>query len=146
MGCQIYGYVEYRTTDGEWVHAPLFTTCHDGKMEVVNVWRSGYEIYEYLREKSIYIANPTEKTNFFRMMNYTDADDMDETHVYAISLACLKYLALTYIPDDYDGAGDEDIIGKILPSMVKEIEAIMQFSELYYHSLDEVRYIWFASY
>ena len=149
MGYQIYGYVQIKRSDG-WVTAPVY---HKDKYhpdgEPVIVWR-GSEVGQYLWQKGTYVTREEAK-DFMRNMGYWDEDAEKDGEtlepVKVISLAYMKYIALTFDPDhnDYNYGGDEDRIKPGVEDMVNQIDMIVKFSE-FYGNFDEVRYIFHESY
>ena len=151
MGYQIYGYVQIKKAEG-WVTAPVFLKKDYSKDEPVLIWH-GREVGQYLWQKGTYVTKDEAK-DFMKNMNYWDEEAEKEYEengevldVKAISLAYMKYIALTFDPNhnDYDYGGDEDHIKPGIEQMVKQIEAVVDFAE-FYGNLDEVRYIFHESY
>ena len=142
MGYQIYGYVQIKK-ENKWVTAPVYYKRAENNFEPVVLWH-GREVGQYLWQKGTYVTEDETK-DFIREMGY-DEDDAVES-VKAISLAYMKYIALTFDPDhnDYDYGGDEDRIKPGIEDMVQKIEAIVEFAE-FYGNLDEVRFIFHESY
>ena len=151
MGYQIYGYVQIKKVEG-WVTAPIFLkNNYHPNGEPVVLWH-GREVGQYLWRKGTYVTE-NEAKDFMRSMGYWDKNPVEEDEerepesVKAISLAYMKYIALTFDPDhnDYDYGGDEDRIKPGIEDMVRKIEAIVEFAE-FYGNLDEVRFIFHESY
>ena len=145
MGYQIYGYVQIKKAEG-WITAPVFLKNNyhpDG--EPVILWH-GREVGQYLWQKGTYVTRDEAK-DFMKNMNYNIEEDDAMEPVKTISLAYMKYIALTFDPDhnDYDDGGDEDRIKPGIEQMIKQIEAVVEFAE-FYGNLDEVRYIFHESY
>lgn len=147
MGYQIYGYVQIKKAEG-WITAPVFLkNNYHPNGEAVIIWHSS-EVGQYLWQKGTLVTEE-EATDFMREMNYLEKDE--EAYalepVKAISLAYMKYLALTFNPEhnDYDYSGDEDNIKPGLERMANQVEAVVDFAE-FYGNLDEVRYIFHESY
>ena len=147
MGYQIYGYVQIKGNLG-WKTAPVY---HKNKYhpdgEPIILWH-GREVGQYLWQKGTFVTEK-ETEEFMREMNYLKEDEeaCALESVKAISLAYMKYIALTFDPDhnDYDDGGDEDRIKPGIEDMVRKIEAVVEFSE-FYGNLDEVRFIFHESY
>ena len=152
MGYQIYGYVQIKKAEG-WVTAPVFLKKeYHSNDEPVLIWH-GREVGQYLWQKGTYVTRDEAK-DFMQNMGYWDEDaekDYEENgevlSVKAISLAYMKYIALTFDPDhnDYDYGGDEDRIKPGIENIVRKVEAVVDFAE-FYGNLDEVRYIFHESY
>lgn len=142
MGYQIYGYVQIKK-DNNWITAPVYYKRADNNFEPVVLWH-GREVGQYLWQKGTYVTEDETK-DFIREMGY-DEDDAVES-VKAISLAYMKYIALTFDPDhnDYDYGGDEDHIKPGIEDIVRKIEAVVEFAG-FYGNLDEVRFIFHESY
>jgi len=142
MGYQIYGYVQIKK-DNNWITAPVYHKRTDNNFEPVVLWH-GREVGQYLWQKGTYVTEDETK-DFIREMGY-DEDDAVES-VKAISLAYMKYLALTFDPEhnDYDYSGDEDCIKPGLERMANQVEAVVDLAE-FYGNLDEVRFIFHESY
>ena len=146
MGYQIYGYVQIKKAEG-WVTAPIYHKSDYEGMEPVLIWH-GREVGQYLWQKGTLVTEE-EAANFMQEMDYLGKDE--EAYalepVKAISLAYMKYIALTFDPDhnDYDYGGDEDRIKPGIENIVRKIEAVVEFAE-FYGNLDEVRYIFHESY
>jgi hypothetical protein len=144
MGYQIYGYVQIKNAEG-WITAPIYHKSNYEGMEPVILWH-GREVGRYLWQKGTYVTR-TEAEEFMDKMHY-DREEGDALEpVKAISLAYMKYLALTFDPDhnDYDDSGDEDCIKPGLEDMVRKIDTIVEFAD-FYGNLDEVRFIFHESY
>lgn len=143
MGYQIYGYVQIKKAEG-WVTAPVYYKSDYKRMEPVIIWH-GVEVGKYLWQKGTYVTRDEAK-DFMENMNYDVEEDDAMEPVKTISLAYMKYIALTFNPDhnDYDDSGDEDRIKPGIEQMVKQIEAVVEFAE-FYGNLDEVRYIFHES-
>ena len=151
MGYQIYGYVQVKGNLG-WKTAPVY---HKDKYhpdgEPVIIWH-GREVGQYLWQKGTYVERETAE-EFMKEMGYWDKDPVEEDEerelepVKAISLAYMKYLALTFNPEhnDYDYSGDEDRIKPGLEEMAKQVEMVVEFAE-YYGNYDEIRFIFHESY
>lgn len=146
MGYQIYGYVQIKKAEG-WVTAPIYHKSNYERMEPVIIWH-GREVGQYLWQKGTFVTEE-EAANFMREMNYLEKDEeaYELECVKAISLAYMKYIALTFDPDhnDYDYGGDEDRIKPGIEDIVRKVEAVVEFAE-FYGNLDEVRYIFHESY
>ena len=152
MGYQIYGYVQIKKAEG-WITAPIFLkNNYHPNGEPVVLWH-GREVGQYLWRKGTYVTEDEGK-DFMRNMGYWDKDaereyeeNGDVLDVKAISLAYMKYIALTFDPDhnDYDYGGDEDRIKPGIEDMVRKIEAVVEFAD-FYGNLDEVRFIFHESY
>lgn len=151
MGYQIYGYVQIKKAEG-WVTAPIYYKSNYKGMEPIILWH-GREVGRYLWQKGTYVTKEEAK-EFMGEMDYWD-EEAEEAYkengelldVKAISLAYMKYLALTFNPEhnDYDDSGDEDRIKPGLEDMVHKVETIVEFAE-FYGNLDEVRFIFHESY
>ena len=145
MSYQIYGYVQIKK-ENYWITAPVYHKKSNGDFEPVILWH-GREVGQYLWQKSTLVTEE-EATNFMREMDYLEKDEeaCALESVKAISLAYMKYIALTFDPDhnDYDYGGDEDCIKPGIEQMIKQIEAVVEFAE-FYGNLDEIRYIFHES-
>lgn len=145
MSYQIYGYVQIKKAEG-WVTAPVFlkNNYHPDGVPVI-IWH-GQEVGRYLWRKGTYVTRDEAK-EFMKEMGYDVEEDDAMEPVKTISLAYMKYIALTFDPDhnDYDDGGDEDRIKPGIEQMIKQIEAVVEFAE-FYGNLDEVRYIFHESY
>ena len=151
MGYQIYGYVQIKK-DNNWITAPVYYKRADNNFEPVVIWH-GREVGQYLWQKGTYVTKPKAE-EFMREMGYWD-EEAEEAYkengelldVKAISLAYMKYLALTFNPEhnDYDYGGDEDRIKPGLEEMTQQVEMIVEFAD-FYGNLDEVRFIFHESY
>lgn len=146
MGYQIYGYVQIKKAEG-WVTAPIYHKSNYERMEPVIIWHRR-EVGQYLWQKGTYVTKDEAK-DFMKNMNYWDEDEEDNAleSVKAISLAYMKYIALTFDPDhnDYDYGGDEDCIKPGIEDIVHKVEAVVSFAD-FYGNLDEVRFIFHESY
>ncbi len=146
MGYQIYGYVQIKKANN-WITAPVYHKESNGDFEPVIIWH-GREVGQYLWQKGTFVTK-VEAEEFMREMDYLEEDEEAYAleSVKAISLAYLKYIALTFDPDhnDYDDSGDEDCIKPGIKDIVRKIETIVEFAE-FYGSLDEVRFIFHESY
>ena len=144
MGYQIYGYVQIKK-ENKWITAPVYHKESTDNFEPVILWHNS-EVGRYLWQKAAYVTEDEAK-DFIRKMGYDDEEDRELLPVKAISLAYMKYIALTFDPDhnDYDDSGDEDRIKPGIEDMVQKIEAIVEFAE-FYGNLDEVRFIFHESY
>ena len=142
MGYQIYGYVQIKKAEG-WATAPVYYKRAENNFEPVVLWH-GREVGQYLWQKGTYVTEDEVK-DFIREMGY-DEDDAVES-VKTISLAYMKYIALTFNPDhnDYDYGGDEDRIKPGIEDIVHKVEAVVEFAD-FYGNLDEVRFIFHESY
>ena len=142
MGYQIYGYVQIKDAEG-WATASVYYKRAENNFEPVVLWH-GREVGQYLWQKGTYVTEDEAK-DFIREMGY-DEDDAVES-VKAISLAYMKYIALTFNPDhnDYDYGGDEDRIKPGIEDIVHKVEAVVEFAD-FYGNLDEVRFIFHESY
>jgi hypothetical protein len=142
MSYQIYGYVQIKK-ENKWVTAPVYYKRAENNFEPVVLWH-GREVGQYLWQKGTYVTEDETK-DFIREMGY-DEDDAVES-VKAISLAYMKYIALTFNPDhnDYDYGGDEDRIKPGIEDIVHKVEAVVEFAN-FYGNLDEVRFIFHESY
>ena len=138
MGYEIYGHAEYRNSNGEWEPIPVYKKTDEGHMEIIKIWRCGSEIGHYLTERS-YGVMPKERANFIAGMGYED-EDFENTNVYAISLAQLKYIGVAYKPDYVD-----DDLGERIKDIADQIEKLAEMGEIY-RGLDEIRYIFYESY
>ena len=143
MGYQIYGYVQIKK-DNNWITAPVYYKRAENNFEPVVLWH-GREVGQYLWQKGTYVTK-NEAIEFIRKMGY-DEEDRELLPVKAISLAYMKYLALTFDPEhnDYDYNGDEDNIKPGLERMANQVEAVVDLAE-FYGNLDEVRFIFHESY
>ncbi len=147
MGYQIYGYVQIKKAEG-WATAPVYLKKeYQSNAEPVLIWH-GREVGQYLWQKATYVTEDEAK-DFMKNMGYLEEDEevCALEAVKAISLAYMKYIALTFNPDhnDYDYGGDEDRIKPGIEDIVHKIEAVVEFAE-FYGNLDEVRYIFHESY
>ena len=154
MGYQIYGYVQVKDRDEQkWKTACIYhKTPYKDELCPIVLWH-GREVGQYLWQKGTYVTKDEAK-EFMREMDYWD-EEAEEAYkengelldVKAISLAYMKYLALTFEPEhnDYDYSGDEDRIKPGLEEMAKQVEMIVEFAD-YYGTLDEVRFIFHESY
>ena len=144
MGYQIYGYVQIKKAEG-WITAPVYHKESTGDFEPVIIWR-GREVGQYLWQKGTFVTR-TEAKEFMREMRYDIEEDNALEPVKAISLAYMKYLALTFDPEknDYDNGGDEDCIKPGLEVMAGNTETIAYLAE-FYGNLDEIRFIFHESY
>ena len=146
MGYQIYGYVQIKKAEG-WATAPVYHKKSNGDFEPVIIWH-GQEVGQYLWQKGTFVTEE-ETEEFMREMDYLEEDEeaCALESVKAISLAYMKYIALTFDPDhnDYDYSGDEDRIKPGIEDMARKIEAVVEFAECY-GNLDEVRFIFHESY
>ena len=146
MGYQIYGYVQIKK-ENYWITAPVYHKKSNGDFEPAILWQ-GREVGQYLWQKSTLVTEE-EATNFMREMDYLEKDEevCVLESVKAISLAYMKYLALTFNPEhnDYDYSGDEDCIKPGLERMANQVEAVVDLAE-FYGNLDEVRFIFHESY
>lgn len=144
MGYQIYGYVQIKKAEG-WATAPVFHKESAGNFEPVIIWHNS-EVGRYLWQKATYVTEDETK-DFMRNMGYWEEDEETLEPVKAISLAYMKYIALTFDPEhnDYDDSGDEDRIKPGIEDMARKIEAVVEFAE-FYGNLDEVRFIFHESY
>ena len=147
MGYQIYGYVQIKKAEG-WITAPIFLkNNYHPNGEPVVLWH-GREVGQYLWQKGTLVTEE-EAANFMREMNYLEKDEeaYELESVETISLAYMKYIALTFDPNhnDYDYGGDEDCIKPGIEDIVRKVEAIVEFAE-FYGNLDEVRFIFHESY
>ena len=144
MGYQIYGYVQIKKAEG-WVTAPVYTKnpYRVDNLEPVIIWH-GSEVGRYLWQKGTYVTQEEAK-DFMKEMGYEEGDTLEP--VRAISLAYMKYIALTFDPDhnDYDDGGDEDRIKPGVERMAKQVEAVVDFAE-FYGNFDEIRFIFHESY
>lgn len=145
MGYQIYGYVQIKDrNENKWKTACIYhkTPYKDDLCPIV-LWH-GREVGQYLWQKASLVTTEEAK-EFVKEMDYDEEDGVPP--VAAISLAYMKYLALTFDPDhnDYDYSGDEDRIKPGIEDMVNKIETIVEFAE-FYGNLDEVRFIFYESY
>ena len=145
MGYQIYGYVQIKKAAEGWVTAPIYHKSNYEGMEPVILWH-GREVGRYLWQKGTYITR-TEAEEFMKEMHYDREEGDPLEPVKAISLAYMKYLALTFNPEhnDYDDSGDEDRIKPGIEDMVQKIDTIVEFAE-FYGNLDEIRFIFHESY
>ena len=143
MGYQIYGYVQIKEANN-WITASVYHKKSDGDFEPVILWH-GREVGQYLWQKGTFVTR-VEAEEFMQKMGY-DEEDRELEPVKAISLAYMKYLALTFDPEhnDYDYSGDEDYIKPGLERMANQVEAVVNLAE-FYGNLDEVRYIFYESY
>ena len=148
MGYQIYGYVQIKKTEG-WVTAPVFHKtpyrAENEAMEPVIIWH-GREVGRYLWQKGTWVTR-AEAEEFMKEMHYDKEEGDAVEPVKTISLAYMKYLALTFDPDhnDYDDGGDEDNIKPGLERMAHQVEMIGEFAE-FYGNYDEIRFIFHESY
>lgn len=150
MGYQIYGYVQIKKNH-DWVTAPVYYKKSTDNFKPVLIWH-GQEVGQYLWQKGTYVTK-NEAKDFMRNMGYWDKKPVEEDEerepesVKAISLAYMKYIALTFEPDhnDYDYGGDEDRIKPGIEDIVHKVEAVVEFAE-FYGNLDEVRFIFHESY
>ena len=152
MGYQIYGYVQIKKAEG-WATAPVYLKKeYQSNAEPVLIWH-GREVGQYLWQKGTYVTEEEAK-DFMRNMGYWDKDaereyeeNGDILSVKTISLAYMKYIALTFDPDhnDYDYGGDEDRIKPGIEDIVHKVEAVVEFAD-FYGNLDEVRFIFHESY
>jgi len=142
MSYQIFGYVQIKK-ENNWITAPVYYKRAENNFEPVVLWH-GREVGQYLWQKGTYVTEDETK-DFIREMGY-DEDDAVES-VKAISLAYMKYLALTFNPEhnDYDYSGDEDRIKPGLEEMARQVEMIVEFAD-FYGDLDEIRFIFHESY
>ena len=144
MGYQIYGYVQIKKAEG-WITAPIYHKSNYEGMEPVILWH-GREVGRYLWQKGTYVTR-TEAEEFMKEMHYDREEGDPLEPVKTISLAYMKYIALTFNPDhnDYDDSGDEDCIKPGIEEMTRKIETIVEFAE-FYGNYDEVRFIFHESY
>ena len=144
MGYQIYGYVQIKKAEG-WATAPIYHKSNYEGMEPVILWH-GREVGQYLWQKGTYVTR-TEAEEFMKKMHYDREEGDPLEPIKAISLAYMKYIALTFDPDhnDYDYGGDEDCIKPGIEDMVRKIDAIIEFAD-FYGNYDEVRFIFHESY
>ena len=151
MGYQIYGYVQIKK-DNNWITTPVYYKRAENNFEPVLIWH-GREVGQYLWQKGTYVTKD-EAIEFMREMGYWDEDAEKEyeekeevLNVKTISLAHMKYLAVTFDPNhnDYKYGGDEDCIKPGIEDMVHKVEAVVEFAD-FYGDLDEIRFIFHESY
>ena len=151
MGYQIYGYVQIKKNH-DWVTAPVYYKRSADNFEPVLIWH-GREVGQYLWQKGTFVTK-NEAKDFMRNMGYWDENaekDYEENgevlDVKAISLAYMKYIALTFNPEhnDYDYNGDEDNIKPGLEQIAIQVEAVVSLAE-FYGNYDNVRFIFHESY
>ena len=151
MGYQIYGYVQVKDRDEKkWKTACIYhKSPYKDELCPIVLWH-GREVGQYLWQKGSYVTEE-EAEDFMWEMDYwekeEDKEDCKLEPVKAISLAYMKYLALTFDPEhnDYDYSGDEDRIKPGLEEMAKQVEMVVEFAE-YYGNYDEIRFIFHESY
>ena len=148
MSYDICGYVQKREKYG-WKNVPLYKSKSKDNYELVELCMNS-EAAKYIWDKGYAVTEEEKKRFHDEMFPGDDPYDSEDPffHVKAISLAALKYYAVTFNPDDndYEGAGEEDWIKRGLQIMVNRIETALDLADEYYFSLDNVRFIYYESF
>ncbi len=149
MGMDIIGYVQYKNKDNKWNILPLFrNNYNDTDICLVSVCFRGYDIYDILREDA-YPLEDTENKEVYKMTykDFSFDDDVDDENIptfYSMSWSFIKYMM--YAPaSKFDS--DEEIEEKraLYKDLDCKIGTMVDISEKYVASPDNVRYVFFGS-
>ena len=124
MGREAIGYVQFKNTSiGEWKLLPLYNA--EGKF--VNLWGCS-DLCEALGEDALLSREEAKAVN-----DLTEGYEPDDYYVpdwYSISLPLLKV------------RGKKN---KLLKELSRNVEAAVRLADVYYRSLDDIRYVYYIS-
>lgn len=125
MGSEAIGYVQFKnTSSGEWELLPLYNA--EGKF--VNLWGCS-DLCEALGEDALLSREEAKAVN-----DLTEGYEPDDDYIQdwcSISLPLLKV------------RGKKN---KLLKELSRNVEAAVRLADVYYRSLDDIRYVYYISY
>lgn len=138
MGSEIYGFIQYKGTNGEYIMLPLFNQL----TEHVNIW-GGSAYVEALHDIGSVLSEKEKKDIEAKLTlnemgideDYYEDEDFLDWH--SISLPYLKLLA--YKAKDKSERN-------IFKSLAQKIEAAVSLTGRDFLSIDDIRYIYYISY
>lgn len=139
MSCEIYGFIQYKETSGDYTLLPLFNQKH----EHVCIWDgSGYVAALHNNIESTLSArekNELESELTLDEMGVDESyyEDEDTIDWHVISLPYLYLLA--YRAKDKKAKN-------IFKSLAQKIEAALSLADKDFLSLDDVRFVYYESY
>ncbi len=125
MGSEAIGYVQFKNINsGEWELLPLY----DAQGRFVSLWGCS-DFCEALEENVLLSREEARMVN-----NLTEGYEPDDDYIpdwYSISLPLLKI------------KGKKN---KLLKELSRNVEAAVRLANVYYRSIDDIRYVYYISY
>lgn len=120
MGSEAIGYVQFKNmSSGEWEFLPLY----DAEGKFVNLWGCS-DLCEALGENVLLSRKEAKAVNKY------ESDDDYIHDWYSISLPLLKV------------RGKKN---KLLKELSRNVEAAVRLADVYFRSLDDIRYVYYIS-